>query len=152
MGFKLMNAESQHRRYPDSFWIPEREERRRLSPGDQVKLVFQPSPPRAGGPNGERMWVEVEEIRADGRYHGKLLNEPVVLDGAHWGDTVGFGPEHVISIDTTASRMTRNVIGGALLVAGAYGLYRLLRPAQAATSAPQQSAQPQSSQNYLVLT
>ena len=147
MGFQLLNAESQHRRYPDSFWIPDREARKQLKPGDYVKLVFEPSPLNKRRLGGERMWVEVEELRADGKYRGKLLNEPIVIDGAHWGDSIGFGPEHVISIDSAPSRLARNVIGGALIAAGAYGLYRLFRPSQPSQQPQQQNA----SHGYMIL-
>ena len=59
----LLDAESQHEAFPDTFPIPTLPERVALRTGDMVKLVFVLDPPPASGPNAERMWVEVRANR-----------------------------------------------------------------------------------------
>jgi uncharacterized protein YegJ (DUF2314 family) len=48
-----------------------------------------------GAPEGERMWVEVTKRDGD-RFTGKLLNDPVFIDGLVYADEVHFGTEHII--------------------------------------------------------
>ena len=89
----LNSAEAVHEEAPGSFFIPPAEKRRNLHPGDEVKLLFAFDPPVRDF-NVERMWVEVEHAE-DGRYRGRLRNNPSYLKGLTYGDTVEFGPEHV---------------------------------------------------------
>lgn len=91
MKFRLVSGEQRHRQFPDTFEIPDADDRRSLAPGDEAKLLFQ-------APRGtERMWVKVERVQRDGSYTGVLDNTPALLD-AQLGDTVRFGPQHVIDI------------------------------------------------------
>lgn len=93
----LLDAEAQHREFPDAFPIPTRAERESLQPGDMVKLVFVLDPPPESGPNAERMWVEVRSVTEHG-YDGWLTNEPSVITGLEVGTFLAFGPEHVAGI------------------------------------------------------
>lgn len=93
----LLDAEAQHRAFPDAFPIPTRAEREALQPGDMVKMVFVLDPPPSSGPNAERMWVEVRSAH-DGTFDGWLTNEPTVITDLEVGTFLAFGPEHVAGI------------------------------------------------------
>ena len=90
--YTLLNAEEMHAAHPDTFEIPPRNEREQLGPGDLAKLVFN-DPDR----DTEPMWVRVTGIPSAGGYLGKLLDEPLNID-AEYGDTVTFGPEHIVDL------------------------------------------------------
>ncbi|HKP14412.1 MAG TPA: hypothetical protein VJT85_00040 [Gemmatimonadaceae bacterium] len=95
----IADAEARHRKYPRTFQIPPRALRRGLQPGHFAKLVFEPSPNPEE--TGERMWVEVTEIRGAGRYRGRLDSRPATwpFTAAHRaGDRIDFGAEHVIDV------------------------------------------------------
>jgi hypothetical protein len=92
---RLLDAEVQHRAAPRTFSIPRRVVRESLRPGDLVKLCFVVDPP-VGTVEVERMWVEVVEV-ADGRYTGRLDNDPSYLKTTKADDRLRFGPEHVIA-------------------------------------------------------
>lgn len=94
----LLDAESQHEAFPDTFPIPTRAERDALRTGDMVKLVFVVDPPPTNGPNAERMWVEVRTAHADGSYDGWLTNKPVVISSLEPSTLVAFEPRHVAGI------------------------------------------------------
>lgn len=94
--YRIADGEAEAAAAPRSFFIPSREERESLRPGDLAKLLFELIDPQAGQPGGERMWVEVVSS-ADGRYTGVLANVPSAITTITAGDPVEFGPEHVIS-------------------------------------------------------
>ena len=86
--------------------MPARWRRTHLRRGVYAKLIFRfrPRPVEGWGePEGERMWVKVTE-RRDGRYVGTLANDPFVLTELQHGDTIDFGPEHVIAISWRSHR------------------------------------------------
>lgn len=91
----IVNAEAAHRANPRTYSIPRRAVREALRPGNLVKLPFVVDPP-VGTYDVERMWVQVEEV-ADGRYRGRLDNEPRFIPQLRPGDSVAFGPEHVMA-------------------------------------------------------
>lgn len=95
----LSSAEERHAAHPATFQLPPRRRRRMLHVGEFAKLMFEFAPRTYGGHerDGERMWVEVTEAKA-GRYRATLANDPAVLTELAYGDTVEFGPEHVIDI------------------------------------------------------
>ncbi len=100
-GWELDNGEELHRAYPDTFWIPEREHREALYPGDYAKLVFRIALADDADPvSVERMWVIVRE-RTPWGYFGQLRNEPDAIEENDelWLDTeLPFRPEHIIDI------------------------------------------------------
>lgn len=70
---KVESGREMHKKYPDSFWVPDAEEKAMLRPGDLVKLMWEVkrSP-------GERMWVKI--LHRDGDVLiGRLLNWPVYV-------------------------------------------------------------------------
>jgi hypothetical protein len=95
--FMLANGEDLHRAHPRSFFIPSREVRESLRPGDLAKLRFEISDAHADLPGAERMWVEVTGHDSGG-YVGTLVNQPTAITTITYGSTVRFGPEHIISI------------------------------------------------------
>jgi uncharacterized protein YegJ (DUF2314 family) len=94
--FRLGDAEALHQAAPRSFFIPGRAERDSLRSGDIARLLFEIIEPGLDMPRAERMWVGVTGRDADG-YTGVLTNVPTVITTIRRGDTVRFGPEHVIS-------------------------------------------------------
>jgi len=105
----LLDAESQHDAFPDTFPIPAIDERTALRIGDLVKLVFVLDPPPADGPNAERMWVEVRSVQPDGSYDGWLTNTPVVVTALAPKTVVAFEPRHVAGIALRRDEVTFDV-------------------------------------------
>ncbi|MCP4471067.1 MAG: DUF2314 domain-containing protein [Gammaproteobacteria bacterium] len=96
--YELDNGEEIHQEYPDSFWIPEKEKRESLKPGDIVKLIFRMEETKGSDDvSVERMWVEVTAANAS-FYTGKLDNDPSGSDCVTCGQLVHFHSYHVISI------------------------------------------------------
>lgn len=113
--YSLKNAEETNKAHPDTFEIPQREERENVRVGDFVKAMFAVSrefvtPGKhheyikarypailEGQELVERMWIKVEGRTEDGEYVGALANDPVFTDLAA-GDQVIFKPEHIIDI------------------------------------------------------
>ncbi|WEZ83986.1 hypothetical protein P6U16_04440 [Rhizobium sp. 32-5/1] len=101
-GWCLEDGEEYHRAAPETFWIPDRETREGLQPGDFAKLIFRISIDDPHTPVAvERMWVLVRE-RVDGGYLGILDNDPDAIDENEefWrGIELPFAACHVINID-----------------------------------------------------
>ncbi|MEV4932167.1 DUF2314 domain-containing protein [Sphingobium sp. LMA1-1-1.1] len=101
-GWCLDDGEGYHAAAPETFWIPDRQRRENLKPGDLAKLIFRISVDD-GDENVavERMWVLVRE-RIDGGYLGILDNEPSAIaenDEFWFGTELPFSPRHVINIE-----------------------------------------------------
>jgi hypothetical protein len=86
---KIMSGLENHRRWPESFWVPEDDVKEHIRPGDRVKLMWsvRRSP-------GERMWVTVTK-RAGERLVGTLDSWAVVAY-LHPGETVKFHIDDII--------------------------------------------------------
>lgn len=70
---KIESGQASHDKWPESFWVPDAEERALLCPGDLVKLMW--SVKRSPG---ERMWVKI--LHRDGdELVGRLRNWPVYV-------------------------------------------------------------------------
>jgi hypothetical protein len=104
--YQLVNAEDRARDHFPMFQIPDISTRRRLKPGMYVKLGF------TGGqgiarPRGERMWVKIKHVLTSDAgkilFSGTLENDPISFeeDELKRGDTILFGPEHVMEWDVT---------------------------------------------------
>ena len=101
-GWELVSAEMRHAEHPDSFFIPEREERESLAPGDAAKLLFDIETREVGqviDRGVDRMWVIVKR-RVANNYIGVLESDPGLADGLTLrpGTEVLFGPEHISDI------------------------------------------------------
>jgi hypothetical protein len=103
--WQLRSGEESHRRDPDRFWIPPREDRENLRRGQSVKLIFDIEAEDETGKvqiQGERMWVTVAERIGD-LFIGILENQPGCLEPTEstylcMGAEVPFAAEHVIDI------------------------------------------------------
>jgi hypothetical protein len=102
-GWCLEDGEAYHRRAPETFWIPDRDSRENLQPGDLAKLIFRISVDSQEEPTAvERMWVLVRERTSNG-YLGMLDNNPdsIAENDEFWrGIELPFEPHHVINIDS----------------------------------------------------
>ena len=93
--YTLDDAETVNREAPSSFFIPPRQARENLLPGELAKLLFRVT--AGGSTRVERMWVRVDE-RVAGRYIGTLDNDARTDPTLVAGERVRFGPEHIIAI------------------------------------------------------
>ncbi len=99
-GIYLGNGELRAKLWPQTFQVPDADERSGLAVGDYAKLMFLARPTVAVADcSGERMWVEITERTATipRRYIGKVANEAAYLPIPYHG-LVTFGPEHVIDV------------------------------------------------------
>jgi uncharacterized protein YegJ (DUF2314 family) len=95
MEYTLDDGEEVNRECPDTFWIPPRDERENLLPGELVKLIFRIT--LGDEQHVERMWVIVKERKANG-YIGVLDNDPYCTTELRSGEQIEFRPEHVIQV------------------------------------------------------
>ena len=85
---------------PDTFWIPDDEEKKGIQPGDKVRLIF-----RMRDGWGERMWVRVTAVRRNGTFEGVLANTPVGIPRLYPGDAIKFSRDAVIDIVDAAEEL-----------------------------------------------
>lgn len=101
-GWCLDDGEAYHAEAPETFWLPERQRRESLQPGDLAKLIFRISVDNADENVAvERMWVLVRERTSSG-YLGILDNEPdaIAENDEFWlGTELPFSAKHVINIE-----------------------------------------------------
>jgi len=101
-GWCLEDGEDYHAAAPETFWIPSREAREELQPGDLAKLIFRIGVDNSDHPVAvERMWVIVRG-RVQSGYLGVLDNEPDAIseNDEFWlGVELPFQARHVINID-----------------------------------------------------
>ncbi len=105
----LGNAETLQAEHPDDLAIPSRDERAAVAPAQLVTLLFEIVEPHEGMPPAERMWVAVTQEK-EGRYQGRLQSEPAHITTVHAGETVEFGPEHVVSVMSDVPLSEKKVI------------------------------------------
>lgn len=89
--FTLIDGEARHAAFPETFFIPSMEERKKLEPGQYVKLGFQE------GENTERAWVQVKTIGIH-RLFGVVDNDLLLMTTVKDGDELSFELKHVIGI------------------------------------------------------
>jgi hypothetical protein len=92
----LENADDVAAQNKYTFFKSPRETIALVRPGDIVKLIFvvESSDPEA--PRAERMWVVVDRIDGDGRFFGRLGNQPRWIKDLQRGDEVAFDARHII--------------------------------------------------------
>lgn len=93
--FHLRDGDEAAAESPYTFFIPTREERVAVAPGDLVKLGFEYEW-QTETYGGERMWVKVTG-KTGLQFTGALDNEPYEK-GLECGMPVAFGIEHIIDI------------------------------------------------------
>lgn len=84
---------------PYTFYKPSREIIAKVRPGEVVKLIFGFSSDEPDAPRAERMWVLVDECLTDGRFRGRLDNEPRHIQDLKPDDTVWFQPCNIIATE-----------------------------------------------------
>ena len=99
-GWELESAEDRHAQAPDTFLIPDQEERTSLKIDQRVQLLFLFI---VAAPDGtpefqcEKMWVTID-VASDGSYQGTLDSCPASSKAVSPGDVISFGPQHVVSV------------------------------------------------------
>lgn len=88
----LRSGTDAHRANPDTFWIPDEDEKAVVPPGAHVQLIFAM---RDGWT--ERMWVEVEKAGRR-RLVGSLLNQPVGIPRLDPDQRIRFSRDDIIDI------------------------------------------------------
>jgi hypothetical protein len=102
-GWQLESGEARHAEAPETFWIPSREQRDSLKPGEAAKLLFMIEAENQGQLERgvERMWVIIRG-RLGPFYTGVLDSTPVSIEPdpsiLTRGTEVIFAPEHVIDV------------------------------------------------------
>lgn len=71
----------------------------RIAVGEVVKLIFRFESDDPEAPSAERMWVQVEEIGAQGCFKGRLDNVPQYIPDLKLGDPVDFQACHIINTE-----------------------------------------------------
>ena len=97
IGYSLEDVQAKHQKNPRHFLIPSQEEINQLKLGDQVRLIFVLDTVLENGCRAERMWVELTEIR-DGKFKGRLTNQPAYITSVQLGDELDFAREHIASL------------------------------------------------------
>jgi hypothetical protein len=68
----------------------------KVAVGEVVKLIFRVESGEPEAPGAERMWVEVDEVRGDGSFRGRLTNLPKFIKDLAPEDPVEFRACHII--------------------------------------------------------
>lgn len=93
----LDSGVKRNREHPDTFEIPDEEDKQAIEPGVVVKLLFDTTDLWGRRNWGERMWVKVTAIN---KRHivGMLDNDPIGIPRLYRGDQVKFKHHHIIDI------------------------------------------------------
>lgn len=95
----LVNADRIAAENKYTFYKPTREIIERVVPGDVVKLIFRFDSEDPEAPAAERMWVLVDEVQGQGRFKGRLNNEPKYIHDLRLDDPVEFEACHIINTE-----------------------------------------------------
>lgn len=77
---------------------PPRQDRERLKPGDDAKVLVLLDPPPMRGPRGERIWLKVTAVE-DGHYRGHAQTPFQVVTWLRPRTQITFTAEHVLAVD-----------------------------------------------------
>lgn len=95
--WRLDNADELAAQYRYTFYKPSPAVISRIVPGDLVKLIFRFDSIDVSAPGAERMWVVVDEVLPEGRFLGRLDNEPRYITDLKHDDPVDFDACHIIN-------------------------------------------------------
>lgn len=84
---EFLDAQKQHKKYPDTFWVPSQDLLDSISTANYVKICD----------NHERFWVEVMEVDGD-KITGRVDNDLVHEHNFKCDDTIKFEKRHVMDI------------------------------------------------------
>jgi hypothetical protein len=94
----LEDAQKLSEQYPYTFYKPSKEVVGMLTPGNQVKLIFEFHSDTPEAPRAERMWVTIDSF--DGRcYRGTLDNRPRYIKDLRLGESIQFEEKHIVDTD-----------------------------------------------------
>lgn len=97
--WKLENADEIAATNKYTFFKSPRETISLVQPGEIVKLIFVFDSENPEAPRAERMWVIVDHIYPNGRFVGRLDNEPQWIEDLKLGDEVAFDARHIINTE-----------------------------------------------------
>lgn len=96
--WRLEDAEATAKAHPYTFYKPSPERVAQLKPGHHAKVIFTFDTDDPAAPRAERMWLIIESVK-NGRFVGKLDNDPIYIADLEPGDLVEFEARHVIDTD-----------------------------------------------------
>jgi hypothetical protein len=85
--------------HPYTFYKPSRELIAKVSPGENVKLIFDFESDDPDAPGAERMWVIVDKVLDGLEFTGRLDNEPRWIKDLAAGDSIQFRACHIINTE-----------------------------------------------------
>lgn len=97
--WQLTNADEIAAENKYTFYKPSAEIIQQVLPGEVVKLIFEFESEDADAPGAERMWVLVDEVCGQGRFKGRLNNEPKYVVDLKLDDPVEFEACHIINTE-----------------------------------------------------
>jgi hypothetical protein len=95
----LADADALAAEYKYTFYKPPPDTLQRIKVGEVVKLIFRFESEDSEAPEAERMWVLVDEIGTQGRFKGRLNNEPRHITDLKPDDPVEFLSLHIIATE-----------------------------------------------------
>lgn len=95
----LANADDLAAEYRYTFYKPPPSILQRVTAGEVVKLIFRFESEDPEAPSAERMWVLVDEVLDDGRFKGRLNNEPRHIKDLKLNDPMEFDTSHIIDTE-----------------------------------------------------
>ena len=95
----LENADETAAKNKYTFFKSPRETIALVTPGEVVKLIFVFESEDPDAPRAERMWVLVDSITADGRFVGRLNNNPSWIKDLKLDDQVIFDATNIINTE-----------------------------------------------------
>ena len=91
----LVDSEKRAKANKYTFYKPTRMITDQLTVGDLVKMTFEFESTNDDHPGGERMWVQITEIK-NGKFKGILDNHPFYLHELYADDEISFEHKHII--------------------------------------------------------
>lgn len=95
----LADADELARQHSYTFYKPSAENIAKIAVGETVKLIFRFESDDPQAPAAERMWVLVDEIGVDGRFKGRLDNDPAHIKDLKAGDSIEFKACNIINTE-----------------------------------------------------
>jgi hypothetical protein len=95
----LANADELAQENKYTFYKPSEHIIQKVAIGEVVKLIFRFESDDPEAPAAERMWVLVDEIGPQGRFKGRLNNEPRHITDLKLDDSIEFESCHIINTE-----------------------------------------------------
>lgn len=95
--WRLADGQALADEFPYTFHKPSTQAIAALTPGDEVKLIFEFDSDSVDAPHAERMWVEIR-ARQKNAFSGVLDNDPACIKDLAAGDPVDFEARHIIQV------------------------------------------------------